>query len=788
MSLVSGPDTLKGGQRTNAKPDELFMKNEAHSQGQGALITLITIVIVAAVLYFLREIFIPLALATLLTFLLAPLVIVLQRKGLPRVPAVIATVLMAFAIIFAIGSLLTMQIYDLSQKLPQYRQNIQAKLDSFKGPMRTWFHQSAKVIRETTREAKEAPNEPSADQAAPEDTKPIPVEVHTPKPTSWQFIQKVLGPALHPLATAGLVVVFVIFMLLQREDLRDRLIRLAGTRRLNVTTQAFDEAGHRVSRYLLMQLVVNVLYGFPIGIGLAIIGVPNPLLWGVLATLLRFVPYLGPTVAAILPNFLAFAVDPGWSMVLWTGALFLTMELLSNNFIEPWLYGASTGLSPVAVLVAAVFWTWLWGPVGLFLSTPLTVCLAVLGRHVPRLGFLNILLSGEPVLTSEARFYQRVLADDLDEALGIAEEYLKEKSLTDFYDDVVIPALILAEQDRERGLLPDEKQEPVFHRFREIINDLHSSESGSASVAHGATVLLCIAAKDEADEIAALLLARCAQQRGLGARALPTSASSDECLDELKRQNIAVVCISSVPPSGLRQARYLCRRIRSALPNVKLVIGTWCHKNDLNAIKNQLASCSPDGVATTMKQAMEQITAATAITQEMAPAPVPADEHERLEELYRLELLDTPADELFDRFTTELARAFHVPVALVTLVDTDRVFWKSQMGLPEDLATGREAPRETSICGHVVAANETLVIDDLLRDARFANNSTVRERGLRFYAGAPLRTRGGHAIGTLCILDKEPRFMTEGEKRYLEMMADKLMSEVEARAVAAVHA
>jgi predicted PurR-regulated permease PerM len=762
--------------------------DDANRQGGGALVTIITLVVVAACLYLLREVFIPLALATLLTFLLSPLVNWLRRLGLPRVPAVVGTVLLTFLVIFSIGWLVTFQIYDLSQQLPKYRQTIQTKLENFKGPAAGWFERSTRAFRETAAQVSEQTST-APKESAPEE-KPIPVEVHAPKPSSLEMVRRVLGPAVHPIATAGLVVVFVIFMLLYREDLRDRLIRLAGTGRLQLTTQAFDEAGSRVSRYLLMQLVVNVTYGIPVGIGLYFIGVPNPLLWGILAMLVRFVPYLGPTIGAALPLFVAFAVDPGWSMLIWTGVMFLTIELLSNNFIEPWLYGSSTGLSPVAVIVAAVFWTWLWGPVGLLLSTPLTVCMAVLGRHVPSLSFLNILLSDEPVLSTEMKFYQRLLAGDTDEALQIMESFLKEKSVLELYDDVFIPALTLAERDRERGALGAEKEEFIYRSIREMVDEFDDRDEEGPDVCRvqESPQVLCLPAKDQADELAARMLTKAACRRGVRTKALAGTGLSHECLEELERQNSPVVCLSSVPPSGLRQVRYLCRRMRSHFPHVKLVVGAWGVKDEVNELKGRLTDCAPDGFVTSLKQALEQIVLATTATAQMTPAPVPANDRQRIAELQRLELLDTDSDELFDRTTQELARTFDVPIALMTLVDENRIFWKSHVGLPEDLLTTRESPRETSLCAHVVAANDVMVVPNLAADPRFANNPTVRERGLRFYAGAPLRTGNGHAIGTLCLMDTKPRHMREGEKRYLQLTADKLMAEVEARAATTVPA
>ena len=297
------------------------------------------------------------------------------------------------------------------------------------------------------------------------------------------MLQTVVGPLVQPLATTGIVIVFVVFMLLQREDLRDRFIRLVGSRDLHRTTQALGDAAERVGRYLLMQLLVNVAYGIPIGIGLWLIGVPNPLLWGMLSVVLRFVPFIGPILAAAFPLALSIAVDPGWTMLLWTAALFIVLELISGNIVEPWLYGASTGLSSIAILAAAIFWTWLWGPVGLLLSTPLTVCLVVLGRHVPQFGFLNVLLGSEPVLEPAESLYQRLLAGDPDEATERAEEFLKSHPILTYYDEVAIPALSMFEHDRARGVLTDERRTLVAAAALTLVDNLSEHEDADASEA-----------------------------------------------------------------------------------------------------------------------------------------------------------------------------------------------------------------------------------------------------------------------------------------------------------------
>ncbi len=331
---------------------------------------LLGLVITAAVLYVAQEVIMPLCLAILLSFLLGTPVVYLQRHKFGRVPSVVIVVSFAFLVVAALGWLVTTQMYDLAKKLPGYQQTIETKMKSLEIPGGGTFERFSKMLKSTSQRLKSQAPARTGVGDEPKEPKPMPVEVHEPEPSPVEMAKGVLGPLLKPLAIAGIVIVFVVFMLLEREELRDRLIRLGGIGRMHLTTQAFDEAATRVSRYLFMQLIINLTYGIPVGIGLWIIGVPSPLLWGTFATLLRFIPYLGPWLAASFPVVLAFAVDPGWSMLLWTIGLFLVMELISNNFVEPWLYGSTTGLSVVAILTAAVFWTWLWGPVGLFLVHP----------------------------------------------------------------------------------------------------------------------------------------------------------------------------------------------------------------------------------------------------------------------------------------------------------------------------------------------------------------------------------------------------------------------------------
>ncbi len=382
---------------------------------------------VVAVLYFAREIFVPLAMALLLTFALSPLVTRLYRSGVPKSVAVISVVCTAFLVIFIFVSIVVSQLTVLAQNLPSYQYNIETKIRTIKDAQsgNSIFDRGARMFKRLNEEIGrsdeverfatdsdaatntdpqrqppqnvESQREPVPPLRGQDPNKPVPVEIRYPPPDPLSLLQTFAGPLIQPMATIGIVIVVVIFMLMRREDLRDRFIRLVGASDIHRTTTALHDAGKRVGQYLLMQLIINISFGVPIGIGLWFIGIPNPMLWGLLAIVLRFVPYIGPIIAAAFPLILSLAVDPGWMLLVWTATLFIVLELISSNVMEPLLYGSRTGLSPVAILMAAIVWTWIWGPIGLILSTPLTVCLVVLGRHVPKFEFLDVLLGNEPV-------------------------------------------------------------------------------------------------------------------------------------------------------------------------------------------------------------------------------------------------------------------------------------------------------------------------------------------------------------------------------------------------------
>jgi predicted PurR-regulated permease PerM len=605
------------------------------ASGISTLLTLAIIVVVVAALYFGSDILVPLALAMLLSFALAPAVRWLRRFSVPNLPAVLAVVTVAFLLILAFGWIISLQAVDLAQRLPTYRSNIETKVAAlFESPPGGGLYERAADMardlgRKIEQEREEAPAQQASSVEVQEEKPPLPVEIHEPALTSLQIITTVIGPLVSPLATAGIVIVFVIFMLLKREDLRDRFIRLAGSRDLPRTTQALDDAAQRVGRYLLMQLVVNVTYAIPIAIGLWLIGLPNPVLWGMLCGLLRFVPYIGPIVAAFFPLALAIAVDPGWTTFVLAGVWFIVVELISNNVVEPWLYGASTGLSPIAIIAAAVFWTWLWGPIGLLLSTPLTVCLVVLGRHVPQLGFLDVMLGSEPVLEPSKLLYQRLLVGDPNEATERAEEYLRENSLTRFYDEVAIPALALAEEDRIDGRLSEEQRIRVADGAMVLIDNLAEwEESGEASeqiksadekseedseprvvgvVKFSGQPILCAGARGNLDDAAAAMLAELLERHGAEVRLLPHESLRTAQLRETDLGEPAVVILSYMNSDSLAHARFLVRRVRRRWPDAKIMLGLWTFSPEERRRRDPVESTRADSVVHSLAEAVKTL-------------------------------------------------------------------------------------------------------------------------------------------------------------------------------------
>ena len=601
---------------------------------------------IVAVLYFAKEVLIPLALAILFSFLLGPVARRLERLGIWRVPSALMVAAAFFAIFAAICWVTAHQVMDLAGKLPGYQDNIQHKLQDLRGSGGA-IKTAAAVLANIERKSEAPAATPGVaaaavpallaiPPAAEAEKPPLPVRIVDPPATAPQFLRDMFGSLLTPLGTALVVIVFTIFMLIQREDLRDRLLHLTGPERLPITTQAVDEAGQRVSRYLLMQVAVNVTFGAGIALGLFFIGVPAPALWGILAASLRFVPYVGVWISAAGPLALATGAFASSWPVAETLGLFVALELVTGNAVEPWLYGASTGLSPVAIIVAATFWTWLWGGVGLLLSTPLTVCIVVLGRYVPQLEFLHTLLGDEPVLPQDARLYQRLLAADQEEISQLVDEYLTEHPVAEFYDSVLIPTLNLTQTDAQLGNLGADRQEFILQTTRTLVDELRerpaeeltpraAAEAATAAAAETAAQpvpparatpaqaqdlplrVLILPVKSAADELAGDMLAHLLTLGGIGSKALSHKALANEALDAFAGCEADIVCLSLVRPFAVMQARYLAKRMRARYPQLKILIGLWDVKRPAVGSRKNLQTVHADWVVESLGDAISQI-------------------------------------------------------------------------------------------------------------------------------------------------------------------------------------
>jgi predicted PurR-regulated permease PerM len=540
----------------------------------------LTLVVAAAVLYVARDIFVPLAIAGLLTFVLTPPMLWLRHHGLGRVLSALAVVILAFFVISGFGAIVVGEVASLTKEVPSYTPNVESKLEHFRETVRLdrLFQQGEQLLQDLRDELTPTPATLSPTATNANNRAPVPVEIRQ-QTGILQVLDYVVGPVLKPLTMAGLILVFSIFFLLNREDLRDRFIRLAGTGDLHRSTQVLNDAVERLSRYLLMQCVINAIYGTLIGMGSFIIGVPNAALWGVMSFVLRFLPYIGTWFAAMFPLALSLAVAPGWTMFFEMLGLFIVVEILATNVLEPWLFGASAGMSPVAVLVVATFWTWLWGPIGLVLSTPLTAFLVVIGRYTAPLRFVAVLLGNEAPLAAEESFYQRLLAGDHAEASEQAEGFLKTGTLSEFCDQIAIPALSMAQEDAERGVLTRSARSEISETLREMIETLGEDDEASEAAAPSPPAVECLGARNELDDIAAMLLVRLLAERGIAARLVPARHWMSE--PRLGRPSAPeaspkLICLSHLGAASAPRLRLLTRRLRRrSAADAKLLLGLW---------------------------------------------------------------------------------------------------------------------------------------------------------------------------------------------------------------------
>jgi predicted PurR-regulated permease PerM len=600
----------------------VLRSSRAEAGGLAALASaLIVASLIVALLILGREIIEPLVIAALLAFILSPLIRRLRHWGVWRVPSVVLTVLFALAVLSVLGAVIALQITQLAEDLPTYETNLRTKIRALGAGRLTSgaLERASGTLKDLQEEITKA-----GPAAAPAGQKPVLVEVRQPEPRGLESIANLVRPLLSPLAMTALVVLFLIFILLQREDIRDRFLRLAGTADLQRSTAALDDAGSRLSRFFLMQTLLNAGFGVFIAIGLWVIGVPNAVLWGIFAGLMRFVPFIGGIIAAFFPILLAAAVDPGWTMVLLTAGLFLVAEPIAGHVIEPLLYGQHTGLSPVAIVISTLFWTLLWGPIGLLLATPLTVCLVVLGRHIEALQFIEVLLGDEPALELHERFYQRLLAGDDTEAADMAETQLKKQSLSAYYDAVALPALVLAQTDAAHGKLPHEKQLEICKTVEEVIEDLSDYEDadpgsddeptapdpslGPANP-HGVALaeypILCLSSRSPLDQAASAMLAQLLGKHGLPARVQPFTDVATARSFKIDAPDAPLVCLSYFGSAGNpAHVRYLIRRLRRVMPTARFIAGFWMLRDQDEKAEEWRAAVGAHLVATSLSQAV----------------------------------------------------------------------------------------------------------------------------------------------------------------------------------------
>ncbi len=585
------------------------------------LLAVVVTVVLITVLYLAKTVILPLALAMLLTFVLAPLVTFLERIRLPRMVAIPVVLLAAGVVLGSISWIVFVQLVDVTNALPSYTTNIQDKIQSFQHTKTDNFTRAQKEVDNLSKQISALSLGFTSDQghgAALElgsPSKPISVREVGGSQGRLDALSGVLGLAISVI----LVIVFTFFMLLKREDLRNRFIRLSGHGHLQLMTQAMDDTSHRVSRYLSLQSLVNTGFGLIVFVALHFIGLPHALLFGALAGLLRFIPYIGAPIGALLPTALSLAVFNGWTNTLLIMTIFFCLELVTANFLEPQVYGKHTGLSSLAILVAAIFWALIWGPIGLILSVPLTVCLVVLGAYVPSLQFLTVLLGDQPVMQPDAHYYQRLLANDQREASQVLENHLKDTSLEDLYDRVLIPALNLAEQDRHRNALDDSTVDFITQTTKDLVEEFSLREDESSTVRIGDVVakkIACLPVRDDADEIVGMMLAQLLDRVGYSAVAIPIG-SVDGMLAEAAHAQAEIVCLSALPPYALSHARGIYRRLRMQQPKVNIIIGLWNYSEDPVKAAMEISGGEQKLVCTTLAQTVLQASLASQSTTEV---------------------------------------------------------------------------------------------------------------------------------------------------------------------------
>ncbi len=763
----------------------------------------LTAALVLATLYFAREVFVPLALAGLLAFLLAPACARLERWGAKRGPAALLVVVLSLCAAGTLGWVVLGQVYNLAVELPQYQENISAKVDKLHLHSAGRLTRTVEMLTTLSKQvAGEAPEDravpapfprarPKASkstlpQAIPPLTQPIPVKVEEPTESMLTVAGRSIKPLLQPLTTAMIVVIFLVFILLGREGLRDRALRLAGSGRLHVTTTAIEDASARVSRFLQMQLIVNICYGALVGVLLWWIGVPHALLWAVLTCVLRFVPYVGIVLAAAGPLLLSLAITPSWGPLAWTMAMFGTLEIVTANFAEPVLYGTSTGMSAIAILVAAIFWTLLWGMPGLLLSTPLTVCLIVIGRQVPHLSYLDVLFGEEAELAPSERFYQRLLVSNSHDARSLIAEQLKTKSRECVWDDVMVPALTQIEEARHAEEITSARADELLLGVEEITEDLTISTASPAGPEPlSAKRVACVPARDFGDEVAAQLAQQIIADLSL-VRVLHADSSTPDLLQGLEDGRFEVICVIGIPPRALRHIRMRCHQIRARFPEATVVACLLSEASDLSNLRSRIPIEDAQHVVSSLHLMKTYVASVLYPSSLPVEAPPKSSEDTKpgrqlsdtIDELHQGDVFDAPKQDIFSRLTADLARSFDAPIALITARDSQRRFWEAQCGLPEQNLLA-DSERDISVFSMIVLPDGGLFVADINDDARFSNDAFFLSKGLRFYAGMPLKAHDGEVMGSLCVLDTRPREVTDEQKAALTSIASSVMTAIE---------
>jgi predicted PurR-regulated permease PerM len=563
---------------------------------QRALVVLNATVVGAiaiAALYWAQSIFIPVALAIFLTFLLSPFVSALRQRGLRRTPAVLLIVVLAGLTLGGVGWLVTTQISSLLVELPAYSQNVKKKVRSLQNAAAgsSRFMRMLADINEQlgVDPRRRVVSQDRASRVEAQNQAPVAVVLEPQSPAWVSRVTQLLSPLLEYLGQLMMAILLVVFMLQKRETLRNRIIRLVGNGRIVATTKFVDEAGKRISRFLLMQAIVNGCFGLAIGTGLLVIGVRYALLWGFLAGMLRYLPFIGPYLAAVFPIILGLAMFEGWVPAILVVGLFLALELVAANAVEPWLYGQSMGVSEIALLVSAAFWAFLWGPIGLVLASPLTVCLVVLGRHIPELEFLSVLLGDEPALDPGVSFYQRLLAKDQDEAEDLVLEQAGRLRVEQAYDSMLVPALVATKRSRTRGDITELDERDVLQTLRQIAEDLsdrrlaevadvaaeNRRERQAGAVLPAPIPIVGCAAGDTPDRVALEMIRGLLDPLKWEMEILGPETLTAELTEIVGRRQPLLVCIASIPPGGLARARYLCKRLRARFPDLRIVVCRW---------------------------------------------------------------------------------------------------------------------------------------------------------------------------------------------------------------------